>query len=276
MVIIGKSQIAGGGGTAKRLEFEYTGTYNERLEDGVVELLTSGILTFSKEMAIDAFLVGGGSSGQSGARATSGAVSGGDGGCGGTTKTLLNIIPRVNTEYSIVIGAGGAVAYTPDHGGQTSNPGGDTVAFGSTAVGGTVKSGGSGGGAGARLAKAADGGSDGADGGSSSSGTSTDKGGTGQGTTTREFGESTGKLYAGGGGGADGYSSSRYRSAGSGGEGGGGNGALYSNGNTYASSGIDNTGGGGGGAAGSEIYSSYLAYSGAGGSGIVCIRLHKE
>lgn len=49
MVIIGKSQIAGG--TAKRLEFEYTGTYNERLEDGVVELLTSGVLTFKKEAA---------------------------------------------------------------------------------------------------------------------------------------------------------------------------------------------------------------------------------
>ncbi len=47
MVIIGKSQIAGGG-TAKRLEFEYTGTYNERLEDGVVELLTSGVLTVKK------------------------------------------------------------------------------------------------------------------------------------------------------------------------------------------------------------------------------------
>lgn len=43
------------GGTAKRLEFEYTGTYNERLDDGVVELLTSGVLTFKRETAIDAF-----------------------------------------------------------------------------------------------------------------------------------------------------------------------------------------------------------------------------
>lgn len=272
MIIIGKSQIAGGG-TAKRLEFEYTGTYNERLEDGVVELLTSGVLTVKKEAAIDAFLVGGGSSGRSGARATSGAIAGGIGGSGGTTKTLLNIIPRVNTEYPIVIGAGGAATYTPDRGGLSANPGGDTVAFGATAAGGTVTSGGSGGGAGARGAKAANGGSDGADGGSSSSGSSSDKGGTGQGTTTREFGEATGKLYSGAGGGGDGYSGSYYGSVGLGGEGGGGNGAPRSG---SGSNGTDNLGGGGGGAGGSEIYSERFSYSGAGGSGIVCIRLHKE
>ena len=271
MVIIGKSQIAGGG-TAKRLEFEYTGTYNERLEDGVVELLTSGVLTVKKEAAIDAFLVGGGSSGRSGSRATSGAIAGGIGGSGGTTKTLLNIIPRVNTEYPIVIGAGGAATYTPDNGGLSANPGGDTVAFGSTAAGGTVTSGGSGGGAGARLAKAANGGSDGADGGSSSSNTA-DKGGTGQGTTTREFGEATGKLYSGGGGGGDGYSGSYYGGVSLGGEGGGGNGAPRSG---SGSNGTDNLGGGGGGAGGSEVYSGRFSYSGAGGSGIVCIRLHKE
>ena len=270
-IIIGKALIAGGG-TAKRLEFEYTGTYNERLEDGVVEFLTTGVLKFKKETAIDAFLCGGGSSGRSGARATSGAIRGGNGGCGGTTKTLLNIIPRVNTEYPIVIGAGGAATYTPNNGSLSANPGGDTVAFGSTAAGGTVTSGGSGGGSGARLAKAANGGSDGADGGSSSSNT-IDKGGTGQGTTTREFGEATGKLYAGGGGGGDGYSSSYYGDVGLGGEGGGGNGGPRSG---SGSNGTDNLGGGGGGAGGSEFNSGKLAYSGAGGSGIVCIRLHKE
>ena len=58
-MIIGKALIAGEGGTAKRLEFEYTGTYNERLDDGVVELLTSGVLTVTKDTYIDAFLVGG-------------------------------------------------------------------------------------------------------------------------------------------------------------------------------------------------------------------------
>ena len=269
MVIIGKSQIAGGGGTAKRLEFEYTGTYNERLDDGVVELLTSGVLKFKKETAIDAFLVGGGSSGRSGSRATSGAIGGGIGGSGGTTKTLLNIIPRVNTEYPIVIGAGGTATYTPDNGNASANPGGATVAFGATVAGGTVTSGGSGGGAGAVVAKAANGGSDGADGGHSSS----RNGGTGQGTTTREFGEATGKLYSGGGGGGDGYSSSYYGSVGLGGEGGGGNGGPRSG---SGSNGTDNLGGGGGGAGGSEDHSGRFSYSGAGGSGIVCIRLNKE
>lgn len=261
-----------GGGLAKRLEFSYTGTYNERLEDGVVELLTSGILKFKKETAIDAFLVGGGSSGQSGSRATSGSIGGGKGGCGGTTKTLLNIIPRANTEYSIVIGAGGAAAYTKDHKSQESNPGGDTIAFGSTAAGGTVTSGGSGGGAGSRASAAANGGSDGADGGAAGN----YAGGKGQGTTTREFGEETGKLYAGGGGGGDGASGSKFNTYGTGGAGGGGNGAAYVYTTNYAPSGTDNTGGGGGGACGSIVSSDNFAYSGVGGSGIVCIRLHKE
>lgn len=241
----------------------------------MVELLTSGVLTVKKEAAIDAFLVGGGSSGRSGSRATSGAIAGGIGGSGGTTKTLLNIIPRVNTEYPIVIGAGGAATYTPDNGGLSANPGGDTVAFGSTAAGGTVTSGGSGGGAGARVAKAANGGSDGADGGSSSSGSSSDKGGTGQGTTTREFGEATGKLYAGGGGGGR-YISAQSPVVSAGGSGGGGTGGWCGTANTQAAAaGVANTGGGGGGGAiGPDTRVTVPGASG--GSGIVCFRDAQE
>lgn len=79
--------------------------------------------------------------------------------------------------------------------------------------------------------------------------------GTGQGTTTRAFGETDGTLYAGGGGGY------------SGGAGGGGNGDSWAGGGTDGGA---NTGGGGGGAA---------AFSGVqyrrghcGGSGIAIIR----
>ena len=67
-VFYGRALTAGGGGGTspiKRLEFTYTGQYNERLEDGVVEFLTSGVLTFKKETPIDVFLVGGGAGGAS-------------------------------------------------------------------------------------------------------------------------------------------------------------------------------------------------------------------
>ena len=261
-MIIGKALIAGGG-TVDRLDFTYTGQYNERLEDGVVEFLTTGVLKFKKEVAIDAFLVGGGGGGGSG-KYVSGNYSGGGGGGGGYTETLLNIVPRANTEYSIVIGTGGTSALK----------GGDTSAFGKVVnggacggiaptgtAGGAGGNGGSGGGGGGRHGyKGANGGSDG-DNGGSTSGAASD--GSGQSTTTREFGEATGKLYAGGGGGGGGY-----LSGGTGGSGGGGNGASFEEGKA-ATGGTDNTGGGGGG-------SSTKINGAAGGSGIVCIRLHKE
>ena len=87
--------------------------------------------------------------------------------------------------------------------------------------------------------------------------------GKGQGTTTREFGESTGTLYAGGGG-AGGNGSAQAK----GGSGGGGNGA-YSGTNAQPTSGEANTGGGGGG-----MYYG-LTNVGKGGSGIAVIRNHR-
>lgn len=87
--------------------------------------------------------------------------------------------------------------------------------------------------------------------------------GKGQGTTTREFGESVGTLYAGGGG-AGGNGSAQAK----GGSGGGGNGA-YSGTNAQPTSGAANTGGGGGG-----MYYG-LTNVGKGGSGIVVIRNHR-
>lgn len=223
-------------------DFNWTGgdgTY-QVLDDGDgnwrIKFLSSGTFTPLRDMVIDAFLVGGGGSGSSSTLKTTGS-----GGGGGYTKTVKSIILTANTAYSIVVGAGGA-----------GNAGGDTSAFSETVAGGQGGTndgggnGGSGGGACDRDTKTGcDGGSDGSDG----SGTTNNPGGTGQGTTTREFGESDGDLYAAGGGGY--YS----ESSGAGGAGGGGN---------AQESGVANTGSGGG------------AVGGAGGSGIVIIRKPKE
>lgn len=136
-------------------------------------------------MTIDVFLVGGGGGGAKGGIAN---VTGGGG--GGYTTTVKSVQITANTEYNIVVGAGGTA----------SNDGGDSTAFEKTAKGGYAATGvannakggngGSGGGVGA-----GEGGIDGAN--------AAGKGGTGQGTTTREFRESTGDLYATGGGGSD-------------------------------------------------------------------------
>ena len=206
-------------------------TYNpEAAGNWKIEFLTSGKLAFNKlygaENGIDVFCVGGGGSGGYG-------ESDGGGG-GGYTTTKLGCSVEVDKEYKIVIGSGGQ---------SVNASGGNTSAFGVTANGGKGPSriwcganGGSGGGSQFR-----NGGSDGGGGGTYSDVIDYRAyGGTGQGTTTREFGESDGKLYAGGGGGA----------GGAGGAGGGGDSGK--NGET-------NTGGGGGRGA-------------LGGSGIVVIR----
>lgn len=272
MVIIGRSQIAGGG-TAKRLEFEYTGTYNERLDDGVVELLSTGTLKVTKDTYIDAFLVGGGGAGSGGSGGFNTSWNGGGGGAGGFTKTIKKALLQENVEYSVVIGAGGIALSGKNAYGKVGPAGGNTAAFGYTVEGGKSASsnlnggnGGSGGGvAGTKSTTSTDADpGDGASDGNNALTIGTRIGGTGQGTTTREFGETTGKLYAGGGAGAKGSASSTKAS---GGEGGGG---------AQGVSGEANTGGGGGGGTTSVQSSEYVSYPGSGGSGIVCIRLHKE
>ena len=169
-----------------------------------IRFLTSGTLTFinlnGAEGGIDVFLVGGGAGGNYNYR-------GGAGGGSGYTSTMQAVTVRVGVKYDIVIGAGGAGAKTA--GGRA---GGVTSAFGSSANGGATLSdngvyggdGGSGGGSGTlnqdkdgAYSKAGVGGTDGANG----QGTHP---GTGQGTTTREFGEPNGTLYATGGKGAAG------------------------------------------------------------------------
>ena len=240
------------------LDFTYTGDYRIRFEDGVVELLSSGEFKSLSNDNVDIFCVGGGGGG--GNRS---GTSGGSGGGAGYTATLLNKI-ITNTKISVTIGNGGANGSTGSSGGTTS--------FGNilSANGGkggrtntTTADGGSAGGNGGAYT----GGKGGSDGASTSAGT-------GQGTTTREFGDSAGKLYAGGGGG--GCNSTDIADydvnggAGSGGEGGGGRGGNYK---YPAGNGIANTGSGGGGGQGTN--SAKYPSGGKGGSGIVCIRKSK-
>lgn len=175
-------------------DFNWTGgdgTY-QVLDDGGgnwrIKFLSSGTFTPLKDMVIDAFLVGGG-----------GASAGnycGYGGAGYTT-TVRSVVVAANTAYPIVVGAAGTQTYTVQSDGGTSSAfsavanGGHHSVSGDKTLKKTGANGGSGGGG-----QYADGGTDGSDG-----ATGNTAGGKGQGTTTREFGEADGDLYASGGGG---------------------------------------------------------------------------
>lgn len=243
--------------------FTYTGNctiVNEGNDNWKVKFLTDGTLKFNKTANIDAFLVGGGAGGG----ISSEHYTGGGGGGGGYTKTVKNIfISKTSGTYSIVIGAGGA----------SNAQGGITAAFNTSVNGGSTGSapnggaGGSGGGAGGLdLARAAtQGGQDGGNGVNASWNGNAASGGKGQGTTTREFGESGGELYASGGSGGCGKQNiGTLGTSVAGISAGAGRGA----GNGYSANGYDataNTGSGGGGAASTST-------GGKGGSGIVIIR----
>ena len=267
-------------------KFTYTGNYNER-DDGVIELLTSGTITFLSPTVIDIFCVGGGGAGGNCAytsSAYSNPIAGG-GGAGGHTATVRK--QKVSNSYGVIVGAGAVATndVTPLAGGASSfgslvtARGGNSVPYNNqanTVTGGA--NGGSGGGSGRISVSSVEctGGSDGGNGLPATSGSSGSylAGGTGQGTTTKEFGEITGKLYAGGGGGGS-YIYSNQADYCIGGAGGGGAGGwkgyserLVQN----AGAGSANTGGGGGGGA---QYESYRAEAGSGGSGIVCFRVAK-
>lgn len=232
--------------------FEYTGSYTTA-DDGNnnwrIKFLTSGTLTFSKLQGagsgIDIFCVGGGGGGDA------------SGGCGGRTTTVKAKTVTAGTSYTVTVGAGGAAGAS----GGTSSFGSLASAAGGGGPGGTGGSGGGGSGlyiSSSNKRNGGNGGSDGANG-VTGYGTSGFTNGTGQGTTTREFGESSGTLYAGGGGGAGDYDCT----SGSGGAGGGGAGGdLWDAAPRAGSAGTTNLGGGGGGG----------SSGGKGGSGIVIIR----
>ena len=222
-------------------EFTYTGDY-EIVNDSdepitvsegnwKIRFLTSGTLTFTNlngaENGIDVFLVGGGGSGET--------IRGARGGGGGYTKTVKGVSIAIATPYTVTIGASS----------------GTSSAFGVSANGASGADGGSGGGGGGSSSGTS--GNGGSNGGNGTAG-NVSNGGTGQGTTTREFGESTGKLYSGGGGGSAAY-------AGAAGDSTAGAGANFGG---AAKNGVANTGGGGGAA--------YSGTAGRGGSGIAIIR----
>lgn len=269
--------------------FTYTGNC-EIVDDSngnwKIRFLTSGNLTFTRDVDIDVFLVGGGGSGS--------IVYGGAGGGGGSgyTKSASTSIVK-NTSYSIVIGAGGA-GLSDTYSGSGNN-GSASSAFNFSAAGGFGGSefdggaGGSGGGAGGFQQSAGKGGTNGGNGSGTTSvglGSATaGAAGNGQGTSTREFYEidknASAQLYAGaGGGGACALNKTNVAkvSAGAAGDLTAGQGAVcnFNGKTTGATAGVANTGGGGGGSATTSYYgrgtNNYVGSSGAGGSGIIIIR----
>lgn len=180
------------------------GTY-QVLDDGGgnwrIKFLSSGTFTPLKNMVVDAFLVGAGGG--------KGYIRCGGGGSG-YTATVRSVVLAANTAYPITVGAAGTNGTSSSTSGKA---GGSTSAFsavagggnGSTSGAGTAGTGSSGnGGSGGGgynsggsngVRSSAAGGTDGGDG-----TTATTAGGAGQGTTTREFGETDGDLYAFGGG----------------------------------------------------------------------------
>ena len=110
-------EVAGGSVPVKDKDFTYSGNcevIDDSTEMGVnwrIKFLTSGILKFADNIAIDVFLVGGGGGGRYGFTDKQGAATtvnrGAGGGGGGYTKTLSNIILTGDISYTIVIGDGG-------------------------------------------------------------------------------------------------------------------------------------------------------------------------
>lgn len=247
--------IKGGGGDDGIVKFSYTGS--SVIDGNILRLLDSGDFTLlSKDTLVDLFLVGGGGGGGCGnnwenSSGTADFYLGGGGGGGGYTHTQKAVILSQGTTNQAIIGAGGAQA---TDGGQTAfvgftaNGGAKATNASASSVGqGKGGAGGSGGGNGGSVKKDDDGNfstqygagsKGGADGANSSA--------TGQGTTTRAFGETDGELFS------------------TGGDGGGLNKSDY---NRKGADGGDNTGNGGGGGVG------YTGNTGGkGGSGIILIR----
>ena len=278
MSILGNPITLGGGGS-KVPDYTYTGNaewYNE--EKTILKLKTSGVLTLTKNCTADVFCVGGGGAGNYPSNSSSNNEGSGGGGGGYTFTARVNFAK--NSNYQAIIGAGGARMTTRG----TQAPSGGTTSINGVSAnggaggryntspfrsyGGNGGSGGAGGGGGlyygGKFVPNPNGGTDGTDGESFATQSTYGQGGSGQGTTTRAFGESSGQTFAGGGGGS-GYSQSVASTRG--GTGGGYIGGLGSGSDSgNGTDGIDNTGGGGGGA----IYDG--TYSGAGGSGVILIR----
>lgn len=243
-----------------------------------IKLLSSGVLEWmSPDALLDIFMVGGGASGTSRG-----------GGGGGYTKTQKKYEIKKGQRVQVQIGAGGASGNSSsgNNGGSSSF---DTLSIGggTTGSGNYAGNGGSGGGGSVfdLTSDAGNGGTDGASGGGrysvgSANHYHTYAGGSGQGTTTREFGDAGAELYSGGGGGLCRHKGggSVHGSAGSGGSGSpilAGRGTYKSSSSIsdfFADGGAGGGYGGGGGAGDSANASNYGNGGGAGAQGIVIIR----
>ena len=245
---------------------------------GQVIVTSSGSWTVPAGVrSVDVFCVGGGASGKAALSVSSSstAQSGGGGGSG-KTATLLSYAVTPGQVFATVIGAGGVGAAGITGSMQVYNPNnaGGTTSFGSilSATGGESETsesrrtfgttGGSAGGSSGYRSESNNGGRGGSDGGPGYNGYGNVQT-TGQGTTTRAFGESSGTLY-GDGAGAGAAGSNTY-SGGASGSGIGGHGASASSPST---AGTANTGSGGGGAYANSVYLN----SSAGGSGVIIVR----
>ncbi len=202
--------------------------------------------------SIQAHLVGGGSSGGRGSSSYSGQdeyrTAGYGGGSGYTNTATISVTP--GETLIIEVGAGGASTTSSLPGGASTIKRGATVI--AQANGGNYVNGGSGGGGPGQYVIIYKGtpieynpGNGGVNGSNGNPGVSV--GGTGQGTTTKDWGEAGGTLRASGGMGGDALN------------------AITSN----AGTGQPNTGDGGGGG---NHYGGSFQNGGAGGSGIVLIR----
>lgn len=259
--------------------YTYTGNH-QMLDDGNghwrIKFLSSGVLEWlSPDTEIDVFLVGGGGAGGTGAENMCG------GGGGGYTKTVKGTVISKGQRSQVSIGAGGSQG----DGGTTYFNDNVSAAGGKAGSKGRGGDGGCGGGAGAQAivsnqtgCRGGQGGSDGKNGTSATifndddTSETTGRGGNGQVTSTREFGDSGAELYSGGGGGGC-YANGKGKTA-QGGKGGSGSPIIAKKGGSYLGVHADADGGSpgggyGGGGGGTATKESPIA---TGAQGIVIIR----
>ena len=197
MSILGNPITLGVGGS-KVPDYTYTGNaewYNE--EKTILKLKTSGVLTLSKDCYADVFVVGGGGGGNGIPTISVGNYEHSGGGGGGGYTNTIRVSFTKNTEYSAIIGAGGAGGLQNKYGSE----GGTTSINDVSAEGGKSANrysgqlsgggyGGSGGGSGYASKTYSHSGGDGGSNGSNGGGYNVV--GVGQGTTTRAFGDTDG------------------------------------------------------------------------------------
>lgn len=259
-------------------KYSYTGNHTLVKDENNhwrIKFLSSGVLEWlSEDAQIDVFLVGGGGAGGTGAENMCG-------GGGGYTKTVKGTVISKGQRSQVSIGAGGSQG----DGGTTYFNDNVSAAGGKAGSKGRGGDGGCGGGAGAQAivsnqtgCRGGQGGSDGKNGTSATifndddTSETTGRGGNGQVTSTREFGDSGAELYSGGGGGGC-YANGKGTTA-QGGKGGSGSPIIAKKGGSYLGVHADADGGSpgggyGGGGGGTATKESSIA---TGAQGIVIIR----